>query len=223
LSEVSVIIPVPREGVNGDLLQRALDALKAQTIANDIQVIVEVGEGNVAQTLNSALEKATGDYYIFHGHDDWWEPRGVERMLEYWLDQWHYIWALYTSSYNVDTQGRRIVAANAIDGLVQEQQTGKIMFTKNTGNCVNSAAAIAKMSAMNKLKDRFGFYYDERLPFHEDWDLWLRMLQMGGKVVFHEGEPVSNWQDNPRGRHNNPRQNIYKHLIYSRIKSGYYD
>ena len=85
------------------------------------------------------------------------------------------------------------------------------------------AAVIVRMDALKKVKDEYGYVYDERLRFHEDWDLWLRFLSMRGRVVFREENYVSNWFDNPAGRHRSPLNKVYKHIVYSRIRGGYYD
>jgi len=221
--KISVLVPLRDVTLKDtEFYDRAMAALEMQTIADEIEVLEGTGP-SVAKTLNQLLEKATGDYYVFHAYDDFWERDGLERIRGYIEEQYPIVWAVFTSSWNVDAQGNRIVERNPLDGLVAEKITGQMEFTKETGNTVNTAACIVRMDALRRLKERDGYIFDERLRYHEDWDLYLRMLKHRGKIVFVEGKPVSNWYDNPNGRHREPLFELYKQMIYSRIRSGYYD
>jgi glycosyltransferase involved in cell wall biosynthesis len=242
--EVSIVLLY--NGENPQWLQRAAQALEAQTF-KDIEIIIVNNDEknyaapqnisslywtkvfnndsnlNVAQSYNLALDDAEGSYFIPHACDDWWLKDGVSRMHSYIEESYPNVWAVFSQSMNVDEKSNPIVATNPIDGLTSEQVTGQMEFRKELGNTVNSAAVIVRMSAIQRMKEKYGYVFDERLPHHEMWDLWLRMAQNRGRIVFREGPPVSNWYMNPVGRHTSPVETIYKNMIYSKIKSGFYD
>ena len=221
-SNISVIIPVP-PNPNAALLERALSSINRQTITTEVEPLVIQNVTAYAAALNKCLVSASGEYVIFHEYTNFWEPDGMERIRSYIEEEHPFVWAVFTSSWNVDEKGKRIVAADPVDGLVAEQTTGRMEFQKEIGNTVNSAATIVRMAALRKVQDFDGFIFNERLRFHEDWELWLRFLKHRGKIVFREGDPVSNWYDNPQGRHKDPLNFLYKQMVYSRIRGGWYD
>jgi len=225
--KIGVVILSPTGQSDGSLMRRAINYIKKQTIADEIAItIAESDPTEFASEINFALEDdvlADSEYIIFHEFSNFWEMNGMERIRGAIEAEYPFVWGLFMPSFVVDEAGKVIVASDPIDGLTAERVTGQMEFTKMTGNTVNLSAAIVRTKALRTVEAKDGYILDEKLKFHWDWDLWLRFLKYGGKMVFKEGEPVSNWFDGPFAFHKHPLFFLYKQMVYSRIRAGFYD
>lgn len=79
--KISAIIPTL--GKRPEMLQGAIDSIKAQSIPVEIIVVNDNDEtyGNQARKLNKGVRQSTGEFYFFMGDDDQLNPNFAERML----------------------------------------------------------------------------------------------------------------------------------------------
>lgn len=225
MGKVAVIIPVPKMA-DKTYLTRAVRHIEQQTVSEDIVTVPAESFEFESTAMNEALEQPSVkecEYIIPHEYTNFWIRDGVERMRNAIEAEYPFIWAVHAPSITVDKVGNKVIVTNPHDGMVAERVIGEMDFKRELGNTVNYSAVIIRLSALEKLKEHDGYYFDERLRMHEDWDVWLRMLKYRGRVKFADIAPVSNWFDNPVGRHRHPINKIYKNMVYSRIKGGYYD
>jgi hypothetical protein len=219
--KLTVIVPInPNDTV--DFLDMVLEHIKSQTISDEVQVISDEAP-HMSEFLNEKFDLVEGKYLIINELNTLWMRDGMERMLSLIEPEYPFVSVVHTNSWSRDVDGNKVKFKNKVDGLETEQITGQIEFKKEMGNTVNSAANIIKVDALERLRKLDGYIWDERLRYHEDWDLWLRLIKHRRKILFKDSEPVSNWINSPSSRHNAPLFNFYKKIIYMRIRSGYYE
>lgn len=136
-----------------------------------IRLIKNERNSGVARTRNHGMRLCEGEYVAFLDSDDLWHPQKLEiqvkRLREMEAD------LVYTSYRIVDALGNKQCA----DFLVPESITVDGLLKENVIGC----STVLVKSCL--VKER-GFEEDF---FHEDYVLWLQLLQCGCKLV---GEPM---------------------------------
>ena len=193
---VTVVIPAYN---SAHYIAQALDSLKAQTF-NDFEVIV-VNDGSadrdelerilkshplpviyvsqenkgVSAARNAAIRIAKGEFYAQLDADDQWTPDYLEVQLGLLSD-------------NPDAA---VVYPNAtivhdgsdatLEFMKISPSEGEVSFTSLVRQqCVIMTCVTARMSAI-----RGAGMFDESLRSCEDFDLWLRIVRNGGRIIYH--------------------------------------
>lgn len=193
---VTVVIPAYN---SAHYITQALDSLKAQTF-NDFEVIV-VNDGSddrdqleqilrshplpvvylsqenkgVSAARNAAIRLGRGEFYAQLDADDQWTPDYLEVQL-----------GVLSGDPDV-----ALVYPNAT--IVQDGSDATLEFMKISPSegevtfeslvrqrCVVMTCVTARMSAI-----REAGMFDESLRSCEDFDLWLRIVRNGGRIVYH--------------------------------------
>lgn len=180
----------------GKTLSKALDSLISQTFADyELLVIDDVSTDNTAEILrsyakkdsrikptylknklasenslianfNAMLKIAKGKYIARNDDDDYSDPERLEKQVEY-LDANSEVYVLGTAAEIIDEDGK-------LQGLHTPPTTAE-----NATQAIRSRNIIYHSSAMFRPID--GLKY--RLPFAEDYDLWLQYVKAGYKVA----------------------------------------
>jgi GT2 family glycosyltransferase len=193
---VTVVIPVYN---SARYLGQALDSLQAQTF-KDFEVIV-VNDGSddreelesvlkshplsvtyisqenkgVSAARNAAIRIARGEYYAQLDADDQWTPDYLEVQLGILKDKPD-VTLVYPNA-TIIGEG----ATSGLEFMKVSPSEGEVNFESLVRQkCVVMTCVTARMSAI-----REAGMFDESIRSCEDFDLWLRILQNGGRIVYH--------------------------------------
>ncbi len=138
---------------------------KVKPFLNKIRYI-EKGNGGTASALNAGIEAATGNYFSWLSSDDLYEPEKIEKQLNFMKQ--HHASVSYLSYILIDEKNR------SISGPVGIAFPNRELFYRHlkSGCPINGCTVMLKM----KIFQEVGLF-DESLPFTQDYDLWLRVVQ----------------------------------------------
>jgi glycosyltransferase involved in cell wall biosynthesis len=174
---VSIIVPTYNRP---EYLRRALESIATQTHRHYEAIVVNDGGEDVAEVVNgfkktryinlpvnsglpaarnAGLRVAKGDWIAYLDDDDWFYPMHLSTLLA-WTNAARFI---YTDADAKDIRGR-VKLYMSVD-----PEPGNILSHNITPVCC-------------VLHDRWllkeAGLFDEMLPNHEDWDLWIRMSKI---------------------------------------------
>ena len=193
---VTVVIPVYN---SARYISQALDSVKAQTFTDYEVIVVNDGSDDreeleriinahplpviyisqenkgVSAARNAAIRRARGEFYAQLDADDQWTPDYLAVQLGILRD-------------NPDVT---LVYPNATiigDGATAELEFMKVSPSEGEVNfeslvlqqCVVMTCVTARLSAI-----REAGMFDESIRSCEDFDLWLRIVKRGGRIIYH--------------------------------------
>lgn len=123
----------------------------------------------LAGTLNECLKKATGSYIARQDGDDTSTPERLERQLQF-LKMHPEIDVLSTDAFLCDDKGK-VWGERISSKLIKKTDWAK-------GSQVIHACVLMKASILHKVNG-----YDPKAIRVEDYDLWMRILAKGGKIL----------------------------------------
>ncbi len=203
-NSVAVIIPC----FNGErFIRRALDSVRAQTLAPDEIFVVDDGStdrtleilaseypearvisqarGGPAKARNAAMREATSELVAFLDADDWWQPEKLARQVTE-LARHPEAVANYT--------GLRVV--READGLTWDEvplAPEKLWPGLRWRNpSLPPACVMVRRAAAMRAGG-----FDDRQVGSEDWALWFRLRQRGSFCVC--SEPLTCYRSSPGG------------------------
>ena len=137
--------------------------------AEDMRIIPVYSETNhgAAESRNIALRQCRGEFVALLDADDVWHPQKLERELERARETDADI--VYSSYAMIDEQGTRCFS----DFIVEESTDLQSMLDCNTIGC---STVLMKAKVLEKRPFVTDFY-------HEDYVMWLSLLQAGCKAV----------------------------------------
>ncbi|HEX5966613.1 MAG TPA: glycosyltransferase family A protein [Pyrinomonadaceae bacterium] len=198
---VTVVIPAYN---SAHYIKDTLDSLKDQNFT-DFEVIV-VNDGSddreelehilkshplpvtyisqenkgVSAARNAAIRIARGEFYAQLDADDQWTPDYLQVQLGI-LKQNPDVTLVYPNA--------TIIGEGVTDGLDSMKVTpseGEVNFSSLVQQkCVVMTCVTARMSAI-----REAGMFDESIRSCEDFDLWLRIVKKGGRIVYHRDRLV---------------------------------
>lgn len=189
----SIIVPTYN---HGDLIQRCIDSVISQTIADwemiivnnfsDDDTIVRVksyndsriklinyrNNGIIAASRNRGIKEASGKWICFLDSDDWWYPEKLEIVKQnmHGMDILYHDLDIFTNN-KVKKQryrSRQLKTPVFVDLMINENA----LLTSST--CVRQEI----LSVVG------GFSEDSDLVVIEDYDLWLRIAQITEKFKY---------------------------------------
>ena len=193
---VTVVIPAYNAA---RYIAQALDSVQAQSVSDYEVIVVNDGSSDraelesilnshplpviyisqenkgVSAARNAAIKVGHGTFYAQLDADDQWTPDYLEVQLGILND-------------NPDVA---LVYPNA--SIIADQSDAKVEFMKLSpsegevnfeslvrGKCVVMTSVTARMSAIKQAG-----MYDEDIRSCEDFDLWLRVVKSGGRIIYH--------------------------------------
>lgn len=174
-----------------------------QQLANEdarIHPIYNEYNRGAAASRNLALDRCTGEYIAFLDADDMWRPDKLARQLEKAADAGADI--VYCSYAMVDEKG----APCYPDFIVGERATVDSMLSRNELSC---STVLLRRDALADRRFRTDFY-------HEDYVLWLELLQ-GGCVAVGISDVLADYRIVQHSRSNDKaRSALHRWRIYRR-------
>jgi glycosyltransferase involved in cell wall biosynthesis len=141
---------------------------------NRIKYFQRHHSGNVAGPINFGILQSKGEYVTFHASDDETEPTWLEEQIDVFKRP---------NGSITDVSSCNILVIDS-DGKKEE-----ISKPLNTDNEYIIRTSLTHNYIFGNLLARQGFFqktcmYDESLKSREDFDVWIRLLDMGYKFDF---------------------------------------
>jgi glycosyltransferase involved in cell wall biosynthesis len=180
-------------------IAQALDSLKAQTFSDFEVIVVNDGSSDrkeleqilqlhplpviylsqenkgVSAARNAAIRIARGQFYAQLDADDQWTPDYLETQLGILKDNPD-VALVYPNATIIGDEGE--VGGLFMDGSPSE---GEVSFdTLVRQQCVVMTCVTARMSAI-----RAAGMFDESIRSCEDFELWVRIVKNGDRIVYH--------------------------------------
>lgn len=193
---VTVVIPAYNAA---RYIAQALDSVHAQTVS-DYEVIV-VNDGSrdraelesilhshplpiiyisqenkgVSAARNAAIKVGRGTFYSQLDADDQWTPDYLEVQLGILNDNPDVALVYPNASIIADTSDAKV------EFMKLSPSDGEVSFESLVrGKCVVMTSVTARMNAIKQAG-----MYDEDIRSCEDFDLWLRVVKSGGRIIYH--------------------------------------
>ena len=220
----------------GHLISTALDSLRNQTV-RDFEVIVvdnhsrdnteEIlgnysdlnihtykisNNGILSLSRNLGIEKSSGDWVAFLDADDYWESRKVEKVLDAIETAGPEVVAITHPCKEWDTvrKKERIIGSGSIpEDLYRTIVSGDNIFTLS-GTTIRKAAA----------QSIGGFSTDVTLRTVEDYDMWIRLSEVGKFLGIDECLAVIVLHDGNYSKHADIQMNALDYLKHKNLDSS---
>ena len=135
-----------------------LEIVKNYYWHENIHLIHEQTKSNCATARNKGFEKCTGKYIAFLDADDWWEPNNLETMVDFMEANADLTWCAHYQKIHKDNQTFDI-----------KDLPGRIKEIGGIGGC------LYRKSLLDKVKQKYGYLFDQSLNHTDDGDLTLRV------------------------------------------------
>ncbi len=134
--------------------------------------IIHAVHGGLPYARNIGIRNSDADFVAFLDSDDLWHPEKIARQMdEFERDEG--VLLVSCGFHDIDEEGRRIT------GKVLVRHSGWIHDVLLAGNFLSGgSAAVVRRSVF----ERVGLF-DELLSYAEDWDMWLRIAEVGRIAV----------------------------------------
>ncbi|MCY9694375.1 glycosyltransferase family 2 protein [Paenibacillus alginolyticus] len=183
---VSVIIPF----YNCPYVDQAIQSVLQQTYARIEIIVVDDGStqyidklapymhrihylgksnGGTASALNSGIQMASGTYIAWLSSDDMFYPQKILNQLNFMLSNGSFI-----SYTNYDAMNQFSHIYTKFHGMCVLNELEFCKAFVNGLNPINGCTIMAK----KVLFDSAG-YFNESLPYTQDYDMWLRLILSG--------------------------------------------
>ena len=194
---VTVVIPAYN---SAQYIGEALDSVQAQTFTDYEIIVVNDGSDDredlerilkshslsvvyisqenkgVSAARNAAIRVARGKFYAQLDADDQWTPDYLEVQLKFLKDN---------SDVDLVYPNATIIGDGATAGLEFMKispSEGEVNFESLVRQkCVVMTCVTARMSMI-----REAGMFDESIRSCEDFDLWLRIVKIGGRIAYHQ-------------------------------------
>lgn len=136
-----------------------------------IELVDFANHGIIAASRNLGLERADTEFVAFLDSDDWWLPTKLSRCvsrLGSGVDA-----VCHAEEWRSDT-GSRIVRYGP-----ESRSTYRALLLG--GNRLSTSAVVGRTESFKRVG---GFSVDPRFVTAEDYDLWLRVAESGGRFSF---------------------------------------
>lgn len=170
--------------------------------------VIHQNNGGVSNARNTGIKAASNDLIAFIDADDIWDPIFLEQMSE--LIKHFPNVDIYSAKYATIKEGNINIGEDFFLGDEKfilfdliEKCAEKVRFP------INSSSVIIRKRAIEKVG-----YFDERIVFYEDYDLFVR-IALQSKVAYLNTKPLSFYnldvpvESKPRG----PFPDLNKHWL----------
>lgn len=139
---------------------------KLQPFRNKVHHFIDKPNGGTASALNAGIRNATGDYFSWLSSDDRYEPRKIEKQLQFMKER--KAKASYSSYFYIDSNN------SILSGTVGLEYPNRVQFLEQMkkGCFINGCTVMLKMKLFSKVG-----LFDESLLYTQDYDMWIRVLK----------------------------------------------
>ena len=123
-----------------------------------IRIIREDKKSNCATARNIGFNNSNGKYIAFLDADDWWEPQNLETMVSFMEVNSDLMWCAHYQKIHRDNKTFNIT-----------ELPGRVKEIGGIGGC------LYKKSLLDKVKEKYGYVFDQSLNHTDDGDLTLRI------------------------------------------------
>jgi glycosyltransferase involved in cell wall biosynthesis len=141
---------------------------------NDVRLISQAN-GGVCRARNRGAAEAHGSYICFCDHDDYWYPEKLQLQLSAFADD-PGLGVVYSRFvlWHEDADGRFAQPGDVERGPggpgIDAEESGWIYHRLLLDCQVLTSSAVIRADVLRECGA-----FDEKLPYGEDWDLWLRI------------------------------------------------
>lgn len=136
-----------------------------------IELIDFANHGVIAASRNIGIECADTEFIAFLDSDDWWLPGKLSRCVAMLGTRFDLV--CHAEEWRSDTGSRVVRYGPANRSGYRDLLLG--------GNRLSTSAVVGRTDIFRRLG---GFSVDERFVTAEDYDLWLRVAESGGRFGF---------------------------------------
>jgi glycosyltransferase involved in cell wall biosynthesis len=126
--------------------------------SSKIRIIQEPTKSNCATARNKGFDVCNGKYIAFIDADDWWEPENLETMVTFMEVNSDIMWCAHYQKIH-----KRYECFNI------KELPGTVKEIGGIGGC------LYKKSLLDKVKEKYGYVFDQSLNHTDDGDLTLRV------------------------------------------------
>lgn len=133
--------------------------------------------GGPSSARNTAIREARGEYVAFLDSDDFWHPDFLASQVDFLRSHSELDLAYADATFfgEGEEAGETFMGKHPSTGAVTLESLLR-------GSCVVlTSSVVARRAALLDAG-----LFDESLRFHEDFELWLRLLHQGGRIGYQE-------------------------------------
>ena len=153
--------------VDDGSVDNSVDVIKAHAGDDPRFRLVKGEHRGLSAARNAGIREAKGEYIGFLDGDDRWHPKFLERQLRLIQSLSPDVGAVFCRS--------RLVLENGTLIFLQWQRAGRYDFDDFLVNCNPARNGSSMLVRKSCFADVGGF--DEKLPYLEDIDMWLRIAE----------------------------------------------
>jgi glycosyltransferase involved in cell wall biosynthesis len=204
---VSVIIPAYNYA---QFLPEALESVRAQSLADVECIVIDNGSTDntreimspflrdprfsyvrqdkqtVSAARNAGIKASKGEFIMFLDADDKMQPEKLSESVEFLMSHPEVDLVYTDMRYFRNDQPDRLYHSFACDDASDRpwmsylSGSGKnVVATFLQGNTIVISSPVVRRSVLDKTG-----YFDAKLSYNEDWDLWLRMALSGAHIHY---------------------------------------
>jgi glycosyltransferase involved in cell wall biosynthesis len=129
---------------------------------------IKKANGGVASALNAGARAMKGDFFCWLSHDDLFQPSKIERQVETYLNLPTSERIILCSDYElINSRGEWFHTITIDTQLIAERPEYAVLR-----GLVNGCTVFIPVELFSEVG-----YFDESLPYTQDYDLWLRAMQ----------------------------------------------
>jgi len=147
----------------------------------DVKVIHDITKQHIPHAVNMGILESQGEYLNIACSDCYFEPIFLEECVKV-LDNSDSLGFVYTTGYFIDENDKKF-------GLMHASKHKHFDRDKllSHGNYIDLMSGVFKRECLSKVG-----YFDESLPYHFDWLMWIRISRYYG--VYFINKPLMNFR-----------------------------
>tara|TARA_B100000959_G_scaffold283181_1_gene351429 strand:+ start:272 stop:1174 length:903 start_codon:yes stop_codon:yes gene_type:complete len=144
------------------------------SLANkNISIYMINNNGNIAKSRNYGISHSNGNLIAFLDSDDFWEKNKLEISISFFQDNKKYAGVCHSENWTNN--------AETIIKHYGPEYNFKYETLLQRGNCISLSAMVLKKKYLEQVNY---FSQDPEFITAEDYDLWLNVSKIGGKIGF---------------------------------------
>jgi glycosyltransferase involved in cell wall biosynthesis len=167
--------------VDDGSMDRTGEIVQSIASRDDRVSYIRIDQSGTSVARNTGILYSSSEFIAFLDADDIWLPRKLELQMEVFSKSKRSLGFVHSSYFLMNEEGRHIKKARVFSPKLR----GDLFLPILHGYPVSGSAS--SVVARRESLDKAG-YFDGRLSFAEDWDLWIRLARVDG--VDFTPEPV---------------------------------